>query len=162
MSNRFFTWIASALLLLAGCTNDEIVNERPSQEVEGRKLMLTASVPSESPKTRLNLEWEEGTSNIIVKWRAGYVPDVIKFFFKQGTVVKEGTPATLTEDAISADGKTASFTVYIPDGIDTQNAYTIYAVHRARDVYLDAENSKINVVVFPLGFVPLEGLVVTP
>ena len=162
MSNRFFTWIASALLLLAGCTNDEIVNERPSQEVEGRKLMLTASVPSESPKTRLNLEWEEGTSNIIVKWRAGYVPDVIKFFFKQGTVVKEGTPVTLTEDAISADGKTASFTVYIPDGIDTQNAYTIYAVHRARDVYLDAENSKINVVVFPLGFVPLEGLVVTP
>ncbi|MGI6573144.1 MAG: hypothetical protein ACOX19_06975 [Fermentimonas sp.] len=162
MKNKYFIWIASALLLITGCAKDEIVNEQPTPEVEGRKLMITASVPSESSKTRLNLEWEDGTLNIITKWQVGYFPDVIKFFFKQNTVIKEGTPVTLTQDAISADGKSACFTVIIPEGIDTQNTYTIYAVHGAWDVYLDTENSKINVMIFPLGFVPLHALIYTP
>ncbi len=162
MKNKYYIWIAAALLLIAGCAKDEIVNEQPTQEVEGRKLMITASVPSESPKTRLNLEWEDGTLNIITKWQVGYFPDVIKFFFKQNTVIKEGTPVTLTQDAISADGKSACFTVIIPEGIDTQNTYTIYAVHGAWDVYLDTVNSKINVMIFPLGFVPLHALIYTP
>jgi hypothetical protein len=162
MKNKYFIWIAAALLLIIGCTKNEIVNEQPTPEVEGRKLLITASVPSESPKTRLNLEWEDGTLNIITKWQVGYFPDVINFFFKQNTVIKEGTPVTLTQDAISADGKSACFTVNIPEGIDTQNAYTIYAVHGASDVYLDTENSKINVMIFPLGFVPLHVLIYTP
>ncbi len=158
MRDKFFLWIVSALFVIAGCTNDEIVNEQPAPEAEKAKLTLTASVPKESPQTRLSLEQQAGGLDIIVKWKAEI--DEIKFFFKQGDVLKEGTTVTLTQDAISADGKSATFTVDIPDGIDSQNAYTLYAVHGAWDAYLDA--GKINVVVLPFGFLRLNGLVRTP
>ena len=149
MKNKYFIWIAAALLLIIGCTKNEIVNEQPPQEVEGRKLMITASVPSESPKTRISLGHQEGGLDIIIKWA---VNDQLKFFFKQDTVIKEGTPVTLTQDAISADGKSACFTVNIPEGIDTQNAYTLYALHDVLSngyAVFDEANGKINVAVFP-------------
>jgi multidrug efflux pump subunit AcrB len=45
MRNRFFLWVVSALLLFAGCTSDEIVEEQPTPEVEGSTLVITASAP---------------------------------------------------------------------------------------------------------------------
>ncbi len=158
MKNKYFIWIAAALLLIIGCTKNEIVNEQPPQEVEGRKLMITASVPSESPKTRISLGHQEGGLDIIIKWA---VNDQLKFFFKQDTVIKEGTPVTLTQDAISADGKSACFTVNIPEGIDSQNAYTLYALHDVLSngyAVFDEANGKINVAVFPRPFLNVEGL----
>jgi hypothetical protein len=53
--------LASVLLLIiAGRTGKELVNERPTPDVEGRKLVLTASVPGESPEIRVNLQPEQG------------------------------------------------------------------------------------------------------
>ncbi len=158
MKNKYFIWIAAALLLIIGCTKNEIVNEQPTQEVEGRKLMITASVPIESPKTRISLGHQEGGLDIIIKWA---VNDQLKFFFKQGNVIKEGTPVTLTQDAISADGKSACFTVNIPVGINTQNAYTLYALHDKLSndyIVFDQAKGKINVAVFPRPFSPVEEL----
>ncbi len=158
MKNKYFIWIAAALLLIAGCAKNEIAYEQPTPEVEGRKLLITASVPSESPKTRISLGHQEGGLDIIIKWA---VNDQLKFFFKQGNVIKEGTPVTLTQDAISADGKSACFTVNIPEGIDTQNAYTLYALHDILSnsyAVFDETNGKINVAVFPRPFLNVEGL----
>ena len=158
MKNKYYMWIASALLLIAGCAKNEIAYEQPTLEMEGRKLMITASVPSESPKTRISLGHQEGGLDIIIKWA---VNDQLKFFFKQGNVIKEGTPVTLTQDAISADGKSACFTVNIPEGIDTQNAYTLYALHDILSnsyAVFDETNGKINVAVFPRPFLNVEGL----
>jgi multidrug efflux pump subunit AcrB len=58
--NKFFLWAVSALLLIAGCANDEIVEEQPTPEVEGSTLVITASMPGESPETRVNLQPEQG------------------------------------------------------------------------------------------------------
>ena len=63
MKNKFFLWIVSALLLVAGCTNDDIVKEQPTPE-EGGKITLTASMPGETAQTRVNLAPETGTKNI--------------------------------------------------------------------------------------------------
>jgi hypothetical protein len=52
--------LASALLLIAGCANDDIVEEQPTPEVEGSTLVITASMPGESPETRVNLQPEQG------------------------------------------------------------------------------------------------------
>ena len=83
--------------------------------------------------------------------------DQIRFFFKQGDVIKEGTPVTLTPDAISDGGKTATFTIDIPAGIDGNAAYTLYAVHGSPFISLDVAG-KINVQVLPAEFWTLTNL----
>ncbi len=167
MRNRFFLWVVSALLLVAGCTNDEIVNEQPTPEVEGSTLVIIASMPDESPQTRVNLAPEAGTKNIVVTWKPG---DIINFFFKQGTILFEGTPSTLTQQDISQDGKSATFTITVPAGIDSNDSFTIYALHGAPFI-VDTNNNKINVNVSPVGFslltelnnIPITGeVIITP
>ena len=128
MKKRFFLWIASALLLFAGCTNDDIVNEQPTPNVEGGKIVLTASIPDESPQTKVNLTPETGTKNIIITWRVG---DQAKFFFKQNTTIVEGALVTLTTGDITMEGRQAAFTVVIPEGINEQATYTVYMTHGA-------------------------------
>ena len=154
MKNKYFIWIAAALLLIVGCSKNEILNEQPAQEVEGCKLVITAYVPSESTETRLSLEPEIGTKNFIVKWKVG---DVIHFFFEQGATLKEGTNVTLTQQDISLNGQYASFTVNIPAGIDANNNFTLYALHGVPYIF-NATNHKINVNVSPIGFSLLTAL----
>lgn len=154
MKNKYFIWIAAALLLIVGCSKNELVDEQPTQEVEGCKLVITAYVPSESTETRLSLEPEIGTKNFIVKWKVG---DVIHFFFEQGATLKEGTNVTLTQQDISLNGQYASFTVNIPAGIDANNNFTLYALHGVPYIF-DATNHKINVNVSPIGFSLLTAL----
>jgi len=155
MRNKYFIWIASALLIITGCTKNEIDNEQPTPETEGQTLVMTASVPDESPQTRLSLEKDAGSLDIIVKWKAG---DVINFFFKQGgTTLLQGTPVTLASQTISEDGKKATFTVTVPSGINTNYDFIIYALHGAPYI-LDALGGKINVNVSPVGFSLLTAL----
>ena len=162
MRSKYFIWIASALLIIAGCTKNEIDIEQPNPEAEGHTLVITASMPDESPQTRLSLEKEAGSLDIIVKWKAN---DVINFFFKQGgTTLLQGTPVTLASQNISEDGKKATFTITVPTGpgaIDLGNPFTIYALHGAPFV-LDQPNGKINVNVSPVGFNKLTELIDVP
>jgi hypothetical protein len=158
MKYRLFLWMIAALLVVAGCTNDEIASEQPTPETEKGKITLTASVPDETPQTRLSLGQQAGTLNITVRWKAY---DQIRFFFKQGDVIKEGTPVTLTPDAISDGGKTATFTIDIPAGIDGNAAYTLYAVHGSPFISLDVAG-KINVQVLPAEFWTLTNLNMVP
>ncbi len=163
MRNRFFLWIVSALLLVAGCTNDEIVNE---QQAPGEgKITLTASVPGETAQTRLGLAKEAETKNISVTWRVG---DQAKFFFEQNTTIVEGALVTLTTDDITMEGKQADFTVVIPEGINGQNPYTVYMVHGAESKLTTDGRILINVTplelmpIADLHDVPVTGSVVVP
>ncbi len=65
MKNKCLLWAASALFVIAGCTNDVIVDEK-DVTTKGRKITLTASMPDEASTTRLGLEQETGTKNITV------------------------------------------------------------------------------------------------
>ena len=159
MRNKFFIWLASALLLFAGCAENEIENEQPMPEAEGHTLVVTASMPDESPQTRLSLTPDTDSKNIIVKWNEG---DVIYFVFKQGFMtLVEGTPVTLRSQDISSNGKVATFTVTVPpsgqQGFKPNESYTIYAIHGASFV-LGQWGDEINVNVSPVGFSLLSGL----
>ncbi len=124
MRNRFFLLIASAFLLVAGCTNDEIVNE---QQAPGEgKITLTASVPGETAQTRLSLTPDMYSKNIIVTWK---VEDMLQFYFKQGETIYEPTFIQLALEDITMEGKRATFTLDIPHGIDNQVPYTVWAIH---------------------------------
>ncbi|MGI6572854.1 MAG: hypothetical protein ACOX19_05475 [Fermentimonas sp.] len=159
MKNRFFLWIASALVLFAGCADNELAIEQPSPEQEGCKLVITASIPDESPRTRLSLEKDPTSPNptspdIIVKWKAG---DRINFFFKQGgTTLVEGSSVLLASQDISGEGKIATFTITVPGGVNVGQLFTLYALHGA-SVY-NVANGKINVNVSSLGFSLLTSL----
>ncbi len=153
MKNRFFLGVVSALLLITGCTNDEIVNEQPTPDAGEGKITITASMPNESTQTRLSLEQQAGMLAIITKWKVG---DEIRFYFKQGdNFSPTSTAVTLTAENISGDGKSATFTVNVPSGIDTGAAFTVYAVHGASS-RLDGANILINVS--PGVFTPLNQL----
>jgi hypothetical protein len=125
MNNRFFLWVVSALLLLVGCTNDEIVNEQQAPE-EGGKITLTASVPGETAQTRLSLTPDLYSKNIVVTWK---VNDMLQFYFKQGVTIYEPTFIQLALEDITMEGKRATFTLDIPQGIDNQEPYTVWAIH---------------------------------
>ena len=95
--------------------------------------------------------------------------DIISFFFKQGTILFEGTPSTLTTGYFP-DGKSATFTITVPAGIDSNDSFTIYALHGAPFI-VDTNNNKINVNVSPVGFslltelnnIPITGeVIITP
>ncbi len=141
------------LILFTGCAENEIENEQTTPDAEGRTLVITASMPDESPQTRLSLTPDTESKDIIVKWKAG---DVINLVFDQGTSVKEGTPITLTQQNISSDGKTATFTITIPQGINVNNQCTIYAVHGA--TYQLNMYDYVVVNVSPVGFSLLTAL----
>ncbi|MGI6521113.1 MAG: hypothetical protein ACOX2D_08250 [Fermentimonas sp.] len=155
MRNYFFIWIASALILFAGCAENEIENEQPTPEAEGRTLVITASMPDESPQTRLSLTPDTESKDIIVKWKAG---DEIRFFFEQGMMIfLEGSPVTLTQQNISLTGKSATFTITIPQEVNQNSNFKIYAIHGAQ-VDFSAAHGKMNVNVSPVGFSLLSGL----
>jgi len=152
MRNKCFLWLASALFIIAGCTKNAINNENPMPEMGKYKLVITASAPSESPQTRINLAPEANTKNIIVTWKAG---DILYFFFQQGTTLEEGNSVTLAQQDISSNGKVATFPITVPAGIDTGNPFKIYALHGAPYIL---DNGKVNVNVSPVGFSLLTAL----
>ncbi len=153
MRNKCFIWLASALFIMAGCTKNGIDIEQPTPDVEGGKIVLTASIPDESPQTKVNLAPETGTKNIIITWRVG---DQAKFFFEQNSTIVEGALVELTTDDITMEGKEADFTVDIPEGINGQNPYTVYMTHGAESKL--TVDGKILINVTPLELMPIADL----
>jgi hypothetical protein len=153
MRNKYFIWLVSALLAIAGCVGNEIENEQSTPDAGEQTLIITASVPDESPQTRLSLSPDTESKDIIVKWKAG---DVLYLVFDQGTAVKEGTPITLTQQNISSNGKVATFTITIPQGINVNTPCKIYAVHGA--TYQLNMYDYVVVNVSPVGFSLLTAL----
>ncbi|KAF5080844.1 hypothetical protein DSECCO2_115350 [anaerobic digester metagenome] len=127
MKFRIFFFAAIALIT-ASCNNETIepgtvVKDKPKNQV----LNITASF-EEPAETRAYLE-ETGTTVIKAIGFRWETTDEIQFCFEQGGTADKNT-ANIT--AVSADGKTAQFTVTVPAGIDVGNPYTLYAYRSSR------------------------------
>lgn len=127
MKFRIFFFAAIALIT-ASCNNETIepgtvVKDKPKNQV----LNITASF-EEPAETRAYLE-ETGTTVIKAIGFRWETTDEIQFCFEQGGTADKNT-ANVT--AVSADGKTAQFTVTVPAGIDVGNPYTLYAYRSSR------------------------------
>lgn len=125
-------FLAAVAFILASCSNNEIVvpdenvlNVKTEQQV----LHITASF-EESVETRATLE-ESGTTlikSIIYKWQT---TDKIQFSFVQSGLLNPIT-AEANVTSVSADGRTAQFTVPVPTEIDRTAEYKLYAFRSDR------------------------------
>lgn len=145
MRKKTFLWIASALIIFAGCTDKEL--ETPTPEAGAGKLVLTASVPTESSQTRVSITPDLDSKNIIVTWKEY---DMFQFYFKQGATLYPPTSIQLAPEDITNGGKSANFTIDVPQGIDHQAPYTVYAIHGSNSRF-DA-NGDVIVNISPVGF----------
>ena len=143
MKNKFLFWAVSAFFVIAGCTNDAVVDEK-DVTAKGHKITLTASMPDGASTTRLSLEQEAGSNQITVKWKAG---DVLQFFFKQGATLVTGSSVTLAAEDITMEGKKAAFSLEVPTEIDERSAFTVYTLHGAE---ASVSGGKINANTAPV------------
>lgn len=117
MRKKILYFVAIAAIVLFGaCSNEELMPETE------RTFTFTASMPDDSPATRVLLE--ESGKNIVLKWESG---DQLEIAVVQGTNFKDTTIATLTE--ILDNGKKAKFSLTWPGGLDTSQPFGFYGVY---------------------------------
>ncbi|MFV0397409.1 MAG: hypothetical protein ACK5JU_05285 [Bacteroidales bacterium] len=117
--------MASLLLFVAGCEKESLLGHQPEKNpgtpaVGNRTLTLSAEMPSDGPTTRIALT--QVGKRIDMAWEMG---DVLELCFVQG-IRKVKSMASVS--SISPDGKKASFTIGIPDGI-TEGTFDLYGVY---------------------------------
>lgn len=106
MKKNLFIYAALCALVATGCSKqDEAETLQPEQ---GEALNITISATRhEAPSTRT--EYEEGTDELIVKWKSDR-SDKLGVFTTVGNDVTTSNNAPFAVDgALSADGKTANF-----------------------------------------------------
>ncbi len=107
------------IIFFGACNNEEFL---PETEVEtGRTISLTASMPEESPVTRVDLD-KDG-KNIELTWK---VNDQIQIVFAQGGVPVFAQAVYVT--STSNGGKTANFSIKLPEEITTET-FDLYGVY---------------------------------
>ena len=129
MKKIIYFIFAAMLVFVVSCNKDEVVIENETA-LDPRVFTIEAEMPDISaPGTRMTFDYLDGglnTNNMIqFKWET---TDVIKLAFKQGTVVKTGVNAEITN--IIQNGKICQFTFQVPEnfGIDFTQAYTVYGI----------------------------------
>lgn len=127
MKLKLLFFIAAVALIVTSCNSYDIVEtDNTVQSVESTKhvLNITASF-DESGSTRATLE--RNPSSIQFKWQKDV--DEIQFCFVQdGAKITANAPVT----DVSEDGRTAQFELPVPDEIDRNEAYTLYAFRSGR------------------------------
>lgn len=125
MKSKLSISVALLLLVVTGCTHNEIIVPDNTLSVGKRTFTLTASTPDDgggSIGTRLVLsETEEG---ITVKWKEG---DALNLCFVSGETVKTASAVAVTN--IRNGGKTGDFAIDIPVGIT--EPFDLYGVYGA-------------------------------
>lgn len=125
MKQKIF-FLAALALVAASCAKNEI--DAPAQE-QGRTLTLAATLPGEpnDPETRLALQTDDATPHgLLLKWSEG---DKLYLNFKHGGTFYR-IDAPIVPGSISANGKTASFTITVPEEIPTGVPFDLYGVHQ--------------------------------
>ena len=117
MNYKLLLILAAVSLIFAGCAKDELI-EQPQPRV----MRFTATV-EEPADTRATLE-ETDAGAIRFKWET---TDIIQMAFVQGDIKKT---ANATVTSVSADGRTAQFSVEVPDEITGD--FTLYAYRSSR------------------------------
>lgn len=109
-----------SLVWLTSCKEDLM----PGSEIMGdRILTVTANVPGSNPEdgTR-SITQDPGSLDILLRWEEGNSP--IKLVFKQGDKLVRAADAVIK--SVAEEGKTGSFDVVIPQGIDTSQPFDLY------------------------------------
>ncbi len=115
------TLITMILIILTSCT-EEIADKYKTVQQNDRTITLRAVMPQDNPSTRISLEENEGSLNLIAKWEE---EDVIQLFYVQGETIAEGSESTVFN--LSQDGKTSSFNITVPKEIDLNTPFDLYA-----------------------------------
>ena len=124
---------AALALIAASCSNQELTEAvQDGQDSNARVITLQASMPEtadETPATRATYEPDGASvSGVVMKWTD---TDKLKLCFKHGTAYYH-KDATIVPGSISADGKTAAFTIEMPAEIGDGDAFDFYAVYQKR------------------------------
>ena len=133
---KFYLTIAALALIAAGCSNQELTEAvQDGQDSNARVITLQAAMPEtadEASATRATYEPDGASvSGIVMKWTAD---DKLQLCFKHGTACyyKE---APIVPASISADGKTATFTLTVPTEIPATDTFDFYAVYQRKHPY---------------------------
>ena len=125
--------LAALALIAAGCSNQEFTEAvQDSQDNSARIVTLQASMPqfANSAATRASYESDgAAVSGIVMKWTAD---DKLQLCFKHGGNCYH-KDADIDASSISADGKTATFTLTVPTEIPATEAFDFYAVYQKTD-----------------------------
>ena len=103
-------------LLMVGCSETE-----NSYSSSSKKVTITAQMP-ESENTRAALSEADNSLNLLAKWQSD---DKIQLIITQGNQKFEIGKVPIAN--INSDGKKASFSYDIPDGLDVNKKYMLYA-----------------------------------
>ncbi|MGP1436733.1 MAG: hypothetical protein ACTTKN_08920 [Phocaeicola sp.] len=117
MNYKLLLILAAVALIFAGCAKNEL-----TEQPQPRVMRFTATV-EEPADTRATLE-ETDAGAIRFKWET---TDVVQMAFVQGDTKKTANAAVTS---VSADGRTAQFSVKVPDEITGD--FTLYAYRSSR------------------------------
>lgn len=135
MRKKLFPFITILMLalFLGACNSEDVMPEIGSEtnpELTERTISFTASMPGEDdPATRVAAE-ELADRTLELTWETD---DEIVLLFVQGQVEKHTTATVVS----SADGKTGTFTVILPEDISETEDYTLYGVYGSAGVSTD-------------------------
>ncbi|MCE2615586.1 hypothetical protein [Phocaeicola oris] len=117
MNYKLLLILAAVSLIFVGCAKDEL-----TEQPQPRVMRFTATV-EEPADTRATLE-ETDAGAIRFKWKT---TDIIQMAFVQGTTKKNANAAVTS---VSEDGRTAQFSVKVPDKITGD--FILYAYRSSR------------------------------
>ena len=117
MNYKLLLILAAVSLIFTGCAKDEL-----TEQPQPRIMRFTATV-EEPADTRATLE-ETDAGAIRFKWET---TDIIQMAFVQGDIKKTANAAVTS---VSADGRTAYFSVEVPAEITGD--FTLYAYRSSR------------------------------
>ncbi len=117
MKKLFLNMLCAILLIVVGCSPEPIVDE---QGTDNKSTVVTfiTRMPDEGPQTRISLEREN--LDIKLKWES---TDELNVCLQYGTTT---VPRIIRPTNISEDGKTADFSVEVPESVETFNLYGVY------------------------------------
>jgi len=120
MKTRIYSLLAllPLLMLLAGCSEMDSYMDK----IMGKKMTLTASMPSDDMTTRVGLSEMNASKNMLAQWQDD---DMVQLFVCQGDETVSLGKVPVYE--ISNDKKRATFNITLPMEINVNKQYFIYA-----------------------------------
>ncbi len=135
--NTLFTLTVVALVFLGACSNEEVLTK--NKPVESTQILtIEASMPKGDVTTRVSLAEDETTRDIDLTWDE---TDKIDLAFVQGGTIITNKGVQITN--ISADGKSGTFAINVPAGIDGAASFNLYGVHGGRGLLENTTTAKI-------------------
>lgn len=136
-----------ALLALSGCRKGDL------QEIKGNEERIIKVLVEMPEEPALRAEAGENTegNKLLLRWRRG---EELTLLFKQEDVLSELIKTTL--ENISSDNKSATFEVKLPNTIDAEKPYTLYAFSSFPGEGISVKDGRIMMDITPIVGMKLE------